>query len=131
MMRRIILVAGAIVGFATSAAALPIVSVDTDPGAAGVDASRIVAPGSTFFVDIVVSGVEAASPLNAFEFDLFFDPSAVTAVSTCLSPQGTLLAPAPESPPDGTSCEIEAPLLRYIVQRYGVGKSHRGIRHQL
>jgi hypothetical protein len=50
-----------------------------------------VPPGSTFTVDIVISGVSAAAPLNAFEFDLFFDPAVLTAVSVVDG--GFLLSP--------------------------------------
>ena len=56
------------------ALAAPIVSVDADPGTAGIQSSVTVLQGTSFQVDIVISGVDAAMPLNAFDFDLFFDP---------------------------------------------------------
>jgi hypothetical protein len=90
-MRWIYLVSVLVAGFATSASALPIVSVDADTTLAGVDSSRTVMGGSTFSVDIVISGVDAGSPLNGFEFDLFFDPSVLTATSVVDG--GFLLAP--------------------------------------
>ena len=64
-----------------SVASAPIVSLDADPGTAGVQNSIIVAPNSTFAVDIVVSGVEVAQPLQGFEFDLGFDSAVMTALS--------------------------------------------------
>lgn len=68
-----------------------VISVDLDPGTAGVQSDLTVAPGNSFFVDIFVSGVPVATPLNAFEFDLDFNSSVVSAVSVVSG--GFLLAP--------------------------------------
>lgn len=74
------------------AKAVPIVSVDTDPSTAGVQTSLEVNPGDMFSVDIVISGVEASSTLNAFELDLGFDPAILMA--TGVVDGGFLLAPS-------------------------------------
>jgi hypothetical protein len=68
---------------ASSANALPIVSLSP------VDTN--VVEGDPFSVDIIITGVEAAHPLNGFEFDLDFDPSVIAAVS--VSSGGFLLSP--------------------------------------
>jgi hypothetical protein len=69
MLRSIEILAGACVLAATPVAlAVPIVSVDA-PGT--------VSAGSSFSVDITISGVDN---LNGFELDLLFDPSVLAAV---------------------------------------------------
>ena len=62
-MRRVVLFALFVfaVGFASGASAVPIVSVDTDPGMPGVQGSSTVLVPSTFDVDIVISGVDVES----------------------------------------------------------------------
>jgi len=57
---------------APAAFALPTLSVSSP---ASVDA------GSSFSVDILISDVDVASPLNGFEFDLLFNGSVLTATS--------------------------------------------------
>jgi hypothetical protein len=79
--RTLALVALAIL-VAPAAFALPTVSVGSPVS---------VEAGSSFSVDILISGVEAGSPLNAFEFDLLFDGSVLSATS--VSDGGFLLAP--------------------------------------
>ena len=61
--------------------ATPIVSVDANPGAPGIQASQTVGAASVFSVDIAVTGIEPTEPLNAFEFDLLFDPTIVEALT--------------------------------------------------
>jgi hypothetical protein len=63
------------------AEASPIVSVDTDPGTSGIQSASDLTGLTSFSVDIVISDVDAAAPLNGFEFDLDFDPTLLTAVS--------------------------------------------------
>lgn len=53
-----------------AAAALPILSVDTNPSLAGVQATRTVARGDSFEVAIWIEAVDAANPLHAFELVL-------------------------------------------------------------
>jgi hypothetical protein len=60
------------------------VTVDADPDTAGVQATRAVAYGSTFYVDILIGSV---SDLQAFNFELEYD-------------QALLLAPTIASGPD-------------------------------
>lgn len=71
----------AVLLISTPAWALPVVSVDADPSMAGIQSVVEVPDGSSFDVDIVISGVEAGDPLNAFELDLLFDSSVLTATS--------------------------------------------------
>lgn len=63
-----------------SAHAVPILSVDTDPGTAGVQSSLSVEAGTSFNVDVFISGVTPLG-LNAFDFNLLFDPSKLAATS--------------------------------------------------
>ena len=51
----------------------------------------MVDDGTSFSVDILISGVDVSSPLNAFELDLVFDGSILTATSVIDG--GFLLAP--------------------------------------
>ena len=81
---RIALTVAFVLAISTSASATasaPIVSVDADPGTAGIQATTVVAPGSSFSIDIVIEYVDPVAPLNAFELDLFFDPSVLSATS--------------------------------------------------
>jgi Calx-beta domain/Cohesin domain len=54
--------------------------VDADPSP-GVQSGLQVAPGSSFTIDVVVTGVDPAKPLDVYEFDLHFDPNVLRAVS--------------------------------------------------
>lgn len=76
---------------ASTVLASPVVSVDVDPSTAGIQSVLDVQNGDSFFVDIVISGVESLSPLNAFQFNLGFDPAVLTAVS--ITDGGFLLEP--------------------------------------
>jgi hypothetical protein len=67
------------------------VSVDADPTTAGIQSMFTVSQGNSFNVDVVVTGVEAAALLNAFEFALDFEGSALTAASVASG--GFLLPP--------------------------------------
>ena len=76
---------------ARMAGAAPIVSVDADTATPGIQSTSSVGGALSLSVDIVISGVEASSPLNGFELDLDFDPTLLSAVS--VSDGGFLLAP--------------------------------------
>ncbi len=67
---------------APAAFALPMLSVSNP---------ATVNAGSSFSVDILISDVDAGSPLNGFEFDLAFDGILLTATS--VTDGGFLLAP--------------------------------------
>jgi hypothetical protein len=64
-----------------SAQALPLVSVDVDPDAPGVQSTRTLTLGSLVSIEILVSDVEASQPLHAFELDLAFDSAIALAIS--------------------------------------------------
>jgi hypothetical protein len=85
-----LLAAALVLLWAAPALAIPFVEVDTDPLAPGVQASRTVAPGESFDVDIVIT-VDALAPLNAFELDLLFDASVLSALA--VADGGFLAAP--------------------------------------
>lgn len=80
MLRSLLALSTLALGIST-AHALPVVSVDVDPGTPGVQSALSITSGSGFTVDIVIEGVEPAAPLNGFEFDLFFDPGVLAATS--------------------------------------------------
>jgi len=56
------------------------ISIDTDPGIVGIQSTRTVTPGANFMVDVVVTGIPAPG-LNAFEFDVNYDSTKLTANS--------------------------------------------------
>lgn len=62
-----------------NAEAVPIVSVDTDPTTPGIQSALNVLLGNPFMVDVVIEGIEASLRLNAFQFDLLFDPAVLSA----------------------------------------------------
>jgi len=59
----------------------PILAVDVDPGSAGIQSTRTVAPGALVPVDIVIAGVESDASLNGFELDVDFVSSVLSATS--------------------------------------------------
>jgi MYXO-CTERM domain-containing protein len=75
---------------ASSVLALPVVSVDVDPSTAGVQSVLDVSDGDSFSVDVVISGVDASTPVQGFQFNLGFDPAVLTVVSAA---DGDFLAP--------------------------------------
>lgn len=91
MLSRFLLSSAMAILWTAAAQAAPILEIDTDPGAPGVQADSEFGLPVAFTVDILVSGVEPASPLNAFEFDLFFDPLLLT--PTAVIGGGFLMAP--------------------------------------
>ncbi len=74
-----------------SARSAPLLAIDVDPATPGVQSSIDLAPGAVFGVDILISGVDAASSVNGFEFDLDFASSVLSATS--VTDGGFLLAP--------------------------------------
>jgi len=66
---------------AASAFAVPVISVDADPTSSGIQSVVDVQVGTSFSVDIVISGVEPTPPVQGFQFNLGFDPVVLTAVS--------------------------------------------------
>lgn len=77
---------------ASSAFALPTLSIDLDPGTPGVQSTATVTSGEMFSADIVIAGVDLFSPLNGFELDVSFDSSVVSA--TAVASGGFLLPPS-------------------------------------
>ena len=75
------LFATAVLGLGQAANAAPIASVDLDPLTPGVQEFGFALTGTSFEVDIVISGVDAGAPLNGFELDLDFDPAILAAIS--------------------------------------------------
>jgi hypothetical protein len=59
----------------------PRVFVDADPARPGIQSKLNVVHGSSFMIDVVVTGVNPIEPLDAYEFDLYFDPNILRAVS--------------------------------------------------
>lgn len=55
-----------------TASALPMISVDLDPGTAGIQSALTVDPGDTFTVDVVYTG-DGAATFDAFAFDVVFN----------------------------------------------------------
>lgn len=61
-------------------AAAALIAVDADPSRAGIQSNMKAFLGATFQVDVVVADIDASDALNAFEFDLDFDPAVLSAV---------------------------------------------------
>ena len=61
------------------AAAVPVLAIDTDPGTDGIQSERTVTLGSALSIDVLVFDVDAADPLNAFEFEVDLDALVATA----------------------------------------------------
>ena len=59
---------------------LPRVFIDTDPSKPGIQSSLRVVRGSSFMIDVVVSGIHPDKPLDGYEFALHFDPNILRAV---------------------------------------------------
>ncbi len=95
-----------------SADAAPLVSVDVDPDTDGVQSARTVALGSLVEIEILISDVEVAEPLHAFELDLVFDPAIVLSLSVA---DGGFLA----SPSVVVESDIGPPDVNYALTRLG------------
>jgi hypothetical protein len=73
------LVAGlAVAAVPLGSVAAPILSLDVNPGSVNV--------GDSVVVDVLISGVEDSSPLNAFSFVLEFDGSIIKATGVSIGP---------------------------------------------
>jgi hypothetical protein len=59
---------------------LPRLSVDTDPSKSGIQSSLRVVRGSFFMIDVVVTGIDPAKPLDVYQFNLRFNPKVLEAV---------------------------------------------------
>lgn len=81
----------AILAVAPSYAA-PIISVDVDPTMPGIQSSIDVFEGAVFDAWVMISGVEAVAPLNAFEIALSYGGTVLGAQSAVDG--GFLLAPS-------------------------------------
>lgn len=104
---------------ASKAAAIPMVSVDTDPSTAGVQSSLSILLGNPFSVDVGITGVEAGQPLNAYEFDLVFDPFILGATS--VTSGGFLPAPAFVIESDTTSPDVNFAEFALVLSAVGDG----------
>ena len=87
----VLMVAALLLGRASMTSAIPIVSVDMDPGTAGIQSTFTLDLGNTLTVDLVIKDVVAPG-LNAFELDLMFDPTILDPTSVVSG--GFLLAPS-------------------------------------
>jgi hypothetical protein len=80
-MRIASLLAAAVVIGASTASAVPIVSVDADPVTPGIQDTRTVAAGEIFDVDVVIAGIEESAALHAYELDVAYDPAVLTGLA--------------------------------------------------
>jgi hypothetical protein len=71
---------GAIGGLATPSSAMPILSLDLDPGTPDIQTSAVIGAGDSISIDVLIASVEAAEPLNAFQLEIVFE-GLVAAVS--------------------------------------------------
>jgi len=78
---RLMRLTAALICASSSAFGAPLIAVDVDPGTPGIQTDLVVSVGQAFSADVVISGVDVADPLNAFELDLGFDPSVLQATS--------------------------------------------------
>lgn len=76
------------IGFAYS---VPILSVDLDPSTTGIQSTSNINIGDVLLADIVIENIDAGMPLNAFEFDLNFNPAVL--FPTRLNGGGFMLGP--------------------------------------
>lgn len=98
-----IVLAAALAFLPTSAIGVPIVSVDVDTAAAGVQSQREVVDGDAFTVAVLVADVAESNPLNAAEFDIGFDSSMLNpsqVVTGGFLVQPTILVESDLTPPD-------------------------------
>lgn len=72
------------VALSSRAVAAPLLAIDLDPATAGVQSSATIAVGSSVSLEIVISGVESAEPLNAFQLELAQDETVATALEATL-----------------------------------------------
>jgi hypothetical protein len=75
---------------AAAALAAPVLSIDADTTLAGVQASRVVTVGNVFEVDLLISDVSAASPLQSFQIMLSMTGGSLAALDAL---DGSFLEP--------------------------------------
>ena len=73
------------------ARALPVLAVDTDPDAPGIQLSAEIPAGSPITVEILIFGVSGSVPLFGYQLSLVFDASLVS--GTSVDDGGFLIAP--------------------------------------
>jgi len=106
---------------APPASAALILSVDVDPLTAGIQSNIVVPFGSSLDVDIFIDGVESASPLNAFQFDLDFIAAVLDA--TAVVDGGFVPAPSTILNPDLTPPDVNFAVFNLT----GIGNSGSGV----
>lgn len=112
--------------FGSSGVHAALVYIDTDPLTAGAQSSFNTAIGNTLTINVMVDELDSISPLNAFEFDLDFNPFVLTATGITSGNflpnfSGTLLPLVVES-------DITAPDVNYAEVTIGFfGSSGGGI----
>lgn len=75
------LVTASVLFFIPPEAKAALLAIDANPSRFGIQSKTKANLGTTFEIDVVVSDIGVADPLNAFEFDLDFDAAILTAVS--------------------------------------------------
>lgn len=80
-MKKLALIVGllALLLCASSAGADPMIALDLDPVTMGIQSTISVTPGAQFTIDVVITDVDAANPLNGFTFDLAYNPAILMA----------------------------------------------------
>lgn len=87
------------------AAALPVLALDLDPAAPGVQATRSAAVGSTVDVEVLVLGLDATTPLEAFQIALDFDPLRLAAAALS-APVGWRYVASDLTPPQASYASV-------------------------
>lgn len=105
---------------ATLATAIPIVSIDVDPIAPGVQSQLEIEVGESFTVDVFISDVDAETPVNGFSFDLGYEGLVLTALSI---QAGDFLTGSLIHLPENLS----APTLNYALGSLGPGDTGSGV----
>jgi len=104
----------------SAAWALPILSLDVDPTTAGVQDELELLVGESFWLDVLISGVDAETPVNGYSFDLAYEGSVLSALSI---EAGDFLTGVPiEIPPI-----LGPPILHYGRSTLGPGNTGAGV----
>lgn len=108
----VLIVAAFLLLRATTASAVPVVSIDLDPGTAGIQTTRTVDPGEVFSIDVVYTG-DGVAVFDFFAFDVVFNDlgAGVLGLSggTGLPTAGTIAGTAPFLALDVFSAGIVVP----------------------
>jgi len=78
--------AGAALAWPAVGSALPILAIDLDPATPGIQTTAQIGVGQQLSFDVVISGVDAGAPLNAFQLQLPFDTTRLSGVSVAVGP---------------------------------------------